>query len=226
MTSVDLIMLSKASTPSLERMTNTAIYSSGLRPIVIEQERGVTYPAAHTVYYADDRPFNYNQLMNYGASLGTADWVVFANNDLLFDRDWLQPLLDADHPFVSPKSPTDIRQIDVQSNLVGDVTGRHMSGWCFMLARELYTAIGGLDEVCNFWCSDDVVIEQTRAKGVLPMLVPASKVHHLGSKTLNTVENHDELTWADLRRYTAKYGPHRLSGEKDYLDWLARTDTV
>lgn len=224
----DIIMLSRASTPDLHAMTQHAINTSiaGAAPlpvnvIVLEQVAGVKYVNAQTITHSE--PFNYNRYMNRGARHGTAPWLIFANNDLTFRKGWLQHLIAANHPFVSPKEPRDTRQSHIHENTTGTTTGTHMSGWCYALTRDLWNRIGGLDECVNFWCSDDVVIEQCRTIGVDPMLVVNSVVEHKGSVTFNT-EPHkrDERTWADLKRFNDKYGTHRLSTSRDYTAWLER----
>jgi GT2 family glycosyltransferase len=152
--------------------------------------------------------------------MGSADWIVVANIDLIFYDGWLHQLLAADHPVVSPKCPNDQRQAAVVENTVGDRTAVHFSGWCFMLRRELWEKIGGFDECVAFWFSDDVVVEQVKAVGVQPMLVPAAEVEHLQSVTLKQsplVEG--DLTWGQLAAYEAKYGPHRLSYDGRYRRW-------
>ena len=227
----DVVFLSNAKTDALRSMTQTAIDTciSGAQDFplsitVVEQCSGVHYRSTRTIY----RPgqFRYNAFANEGAALGAAEWIVLANNDLVFTDGWLRELLAADYPLVSPKSPNDGRQSDITENTIGDQTGRHLSGWCFMMRRELWERIGGFDECVDFWCSDDAVIEQCRAVGTLPMLVPRAVVHHLGSETLKTESNLDDLTWAQVKKFSDKYGPHRFTYERAYREWLERNDVA
>lgn len=150
-------------------------------------------------------PFNYNQAANIGARAGSADWIVIANNDLIFTPGWVEPLLEACHPLVSPKCPNDKRQRDITRNEIGDQVGRHFSGWCFMISRKLYEQIGGFDEDFTFWCADNAVVEQCKSVGVLPMLVPGSQVIHLGSQTLKLEPVKDELTRGNVLKFNRKY---------------------
>lgn len=222
---VDVVMLSKASTPKLREMTqkavNTCLAGANSLPvnvIVIEQIAEVRYDNAETIYHPAE--FNYNAFCNMGAREGKAPWVVFANNDLLFSNNWLHALLEANHPVVSPKCPRDGRQVNIKRNTTGDRTGRHLSGWCFMMTRALWEEIGGLDEDFAFWCADDSLIEQVKAKGVLPMLVPSSKVEHLWSQTGGTDHGDGSRTWAMIEKFSTKYHPHRLTTNEDYKKWL------
>jgi hypothetical protein len=223
---VDIVILSNAPTPELQTITQNTVSTcragaNGL-PIgiaVLEQHPGVVYKRCATIYMDED--FHYNKFANFGARRGSADWILIANNDLLFRDGWLHQLIAADHPLVSPKCPRDSRQTEFTSNTTGFVNGQHFSGWCFMISRKLWEGIGELDESVSFWCSDDVVIEQARSQGVTPMIVPAALVEHIQSVTLNTQPDRDELTWKQIDIFAEKYGSHRLQEHPEYLRWKA-----
>ena len=224
----DVIILSKAMWPQDVEMTQRAVdtciagaNSLPVRVFVVEQTPNVRYRGA-LMLHPPWQDFNYNRAVNAAAKVSDSKWIVVANNDLVFEDGWLHALLAADHPLVSPKNPRDGRQIDLTENTCGTQTGRHLSGWCFMVSRELWEQMGGFDERVRFWCSDDVVIEQAVALGVEPMLVPASKVHHIVSKTLTTMSSaeQDELTWGQIALFNELYGKrHRLSGHPKFLQW-------
>ena len=226
---VDIVFLSNAKTDEMREMAqhavDTCVAGANALPVnvtVVEQQPGVGYDNAQTIYQPG--PFRYNAFANLGIDQGSAEWVAVANSDLVFTNGWLHALLAADYPFVSPKEPSDYRQQGITENTVGDVTGAHLSGWFFMMRRELWERIGGFDECVDFWCSDDVVIEQCRALGILPMLVPGSTVKHLGSKTFQTEDRSkfDDMTWAQIKKFSDKYGPHRFTHERSYKEWLER----
>lgn len=222
---VDVVMLSRAPTKELWGMTQRAIDSCiaganslPVNVIVLEQE-AVEYRNAKTIHMPEE--FNYNAFANRGAELGFAEWIMVANNDLVFSDGWLHHLLAADHPVVSPRCPRDLRQAHVTTNTIGSNTAEHFSGWCFMIKRSLWHDIGGFDEDVAFWCSDDAVIQQVLAQATPPMLVPDSVVQHLGSVTLKQVENYEDLTWRQLDAFINKYGSHRLEKHEEYLRWKA-----
>lgn len=220
----DIVILSNAATTDLRMLTQATVDTcrggaNGL-PVgiaVLEQQPGVVHKRCATIYM--DEPFHYNRFANFGAARGSADWIVIANNDLLFHDGWLHQLIAADHPLVSPKCPRDSRQTPFTENTVGDVTGQHLSGWCFMVSRGLWDSMGGFDEAVSFWCSDDVVIEQAKAQGVQPMIVPAAVVEHIQSVTLKTQPPRDDLTWKQIDIFANKYGSHRLQSHPEYLRW-------
>lgn len=220
----DVIVLSKADTPDKQAMTQRTVDSCWLgtgskrvRIFVIEQIEDVSYKHATTVH--QPAKFNYNAFANQGARLGDAEWIMIANNDLDFARGWLEPLLSAKHPIVSPFCPGDRRQIGIYRNTKGYKTGTHLSGWCFMIHRELWERIGGFDEDFPFWCADDSLVEQLRAIGVEPMLVHRSRVSHLVSQTLKNEPAPGDLTWAGIRKFSEKYRPHPMIDHPQYIQW-------
>lgn len=221
----DVVILSNATTDRLRAMTQTTVDTcrggaNGLPVgITVLEQQPVVYERCNTIHM--DQPFHYNRFANFGARMGSADWIVIANNDLLFHDGWLHQLLAAEHPLVSPKCPRDSRQAAFTENTLGDHTGQHLSGWCFMIARELWEKIEGFDEAVSFWCSDDVVIEQAKAQGVLSMIVPGAVVEHVQSATLNTSPSpaRDELTWKQIDIFATKYGGHRLQSHPEYVRW-------
>lgn len=226
---VDVIILSRADDPATRRMTQQAVDSCwngsnglGVNILVVESGTATGYRHA-TVIEPPAGPFNYNRSANHAASLGSAEWVMVANNDLIFRDGWLHALIAAGNDLVSPRAPGDRRQADVTGNESGTVCGRHLSGWCYMLRRTLWQQIGGLDDDVDFWCSDDVVIEQAVAAGVTPMLVPAAVVEHAVSATLNTRsrQDRDDLTWRNVHIFNRKYGRDKFADHPQYRAWLA-----
>jgi len=223
---VDVVILSNVTTSELQRSTqrtiDTCVDGANGLPVgvaVLEQCPNIEYRRAATIRMPAE--FNYNKFANFGASRGSADWILVANNDLIFRDGWLHSLLAANHPLVSPKCPRDERQSEFTENKIGSVTGKHLSGWCYMISRDLWDRMGGLDDSVTFWCSDDVVIEQAAALGVKPMIVPSSIVEHDQSSTLKTTyqSSRDELTWGQLDKFIAKYGSHRMQNHPDFLRW-------
>lgn len=221
---MDVVFLSRANTEPLRVMTQAAIDSchaganQPINVIVMEQVEGVTYRGATTLVAPTE--FAYNAFANIGAATGTAPWVMVANNDLTFGRGWLHPLLKAGNRVVSPIDPGNRGQRGIARNTRGFQTGRHFSGWCFALTRELWEKIGGLDEDFTFWCADDAVIQQVRAKGVLPMLVPMSRVRHLVSVTHGQIPDPDsDRTWAQVWKFEQKYGEQKFQTNRNYTEW-------
>lgn len=227
---VDVVILSNAKTPALRRLTEQTISSciSGanqlpINIIVVEQVPNVLYSNASTIKNPHEI-FNYNATANFGAKHGKAEWIMIANNDLTFTDGWLHELLAVNHSVMSPHEPNDPRQSEISQNTFGTVNGKHFSGWCFMIRRELWKKIGGFDDCVNFWFSDDVTIEQVLKLGVEPVLVKCSLVNHLGSSTLLSMDNvvADDYTWGQVDIFNTKYGKSKFNDHPKYIEWKSK----
>ena len=222
---VDVVILSKASTTQLQAMCQNAIDTClkganhyQINVVVAEQQPGVKYERAHTIHKPGD--FNYNRFANDIARECTADWLMIANSDLIFEDGWLHALLQAGVDCVSPIDPMHRSQRNIKHDEAGWQNGHHFSGWCFMVRRELWKKIGGFDECVSYWCSDDVVIEQVRKAGVMPRAVYGARVRHLGSQTLRMPS--DDQSWAQVRTFNAKYGKKLFANEPRYIAYLRK----
>lgn len=209
-----------------KHMTQNAIDSAikganGLRIncIVIESLPNLIYKNAST--YNPDKPFNYNYYLNFGAVRGSAPWIMFCNNDLMFRNGWLHALLNADYPIVSPISPKDFRQKDATENEIGWQCGRHLSGWAFMMKRELWEKIGRLDEDFDFWFADNSLIGQLKTHDIAPMLVVSSRVDHIGSQTFRTktIDERNSLMWSKLDLFNQKYNENLFIDHPKFIEW-------
>lgn len=221
----DVVFVSNAK-QSGSKMTQSAIDScikgaNGLNVncIVIESDPTVVYRNAKT--YIPNAPFNYNAYLNYGASKGSAPWIMFCNNDLFFKNGWLHSLISVNHPIMSPLSPRDSRQQNVTSPEYGWDCGRHLSGWAFMMKRELWEMIGHLDEDFEFWFADNSLIGQLKKINLKPVLVPASHVYHAGSQTLRKKpeDERNDLMWSKLELFNSKYGENLFVDHPSFLKW-------
>lgn len=223
---VDVVMLSKAMKYRDSIITQKAIDSclrgaNGLPVNIIVMEGGIgQYRGAAT--YPKRGKFNFNQFLNEGAAKGKAEWIMFANNDLTFHDGWLHNLISAGHPVVSPHEPNDTRQKGIIKNETGYQNGRHLSGWCFMMRRSVWDQIGGLDTDVDFWCSDDVVIEQLKAIDIQPMVVKDSIVEHAGSITLKQQPEdvQTDWKWRNVYIYNTKYVKNIFADHPGYIAWL------
>lgn len=215
---LDLIILSNAKDAYFRGLTEQAIKTAQenapgyhINFIIMEQNKQVFYKKPlQTVYYNFE--FNYNQLANEGAKIGTAPYIMVANNDLIFKPDWLYKLLETNEPVVSPKCPIDPRQSSIRANAKGLELIKNFSGWCFMVKRTVWEHIGGFDEDFGFWFADNAVLRQLEAKGYQSMLVVDSHVEHLGSQTIKTLPEHErkEKTVGQAPKYNKKYDEHHF----------------
>jgi glycosyltransferase involved in cell wall biosynthesis len=224
--SVSVVMLSKASDISKHKMTQNAIDTcirnasyKNVNVIVIEQTYA-TFKHAKTINVQEE--FNYNKFCNIGARATKSDYIVFANNDLIFYSNWLRELIKTKKDCVSPLDKSSKKQKDVKQNQCGYENGHDFSGWCFMLSRKAYDKIDGLDEDFKFWCADDSVIEQLRQVGIKPMLCCKSKVLHIKHGSSNIIS--DDLTWGMLNKFERKYNVEKqdFKYDKRYIAWKRR----
>lgn len=228
---VDIIVLSSATNSALRVMTqktiDTCIAGANSLPvnvIVLEQQPNINYNNAKTIHQKED--FNYNRFCNIGAREGSAEWVMFINNDLIFTSGWLHSLLEANHPVMSPKCLYDRRQKDIEVNTIGDDCGRHLSGWAIFMKREIWKRIGGLPEIVSYWFSDNALIKEVNKTGISPMIVPSSVVNHLGSVTLKiqSTERRNELTWAQCYIYNKHYNDKLFENSPSYQKWKKKNN--
>jgi len=138
-----------------------------------------------TLHY--DFEFNFNKVLNYGASHCSNRYIMFANDDLLYTWNFIVHLFVAAQGGYKSLSPSDPR-IDKPSDemyVEGYGIGKELKGWCIFCDRAMYDSIGGFDERVKFWYSDDLYAEQLKKAGVMHARVANSYVIHFGSTTIN-----------------------------------------
>lgn len=228
---VDIVILSKATNATLKNMTQKAVDTAikaangiSVNVFVVEQVAEVQYENAKTIYHDTGSDFCYNANLNLAAKEGQADWIIFSNNDIVFQDSYLHHLLAANHPVVSTHCPKDPRQADITENTLGNINGKHFSGWCFMMSRELWEKIGGLSEEFKFWYSDDITIWQVNQAGYTPMIVKKAIAHHLGSTTFKELSpsKKDEYTWEMTEKFNNISGQNKFADNPYYKEWLRK----
>lgn len=205
---ITVAIISNAKNPKLYSVTLDCIKSiqqtsPGVKIVVYESSDQKFEVETQKVEF-----FNYNKICNRAVIESSTKLVVLANNDLIFMDRWSDGLLywmERGNMVVSPVSPGDPRQKDILRASTGYQCGRHFSGWCFMIHIDAWLKIGGFDEDFQFWCADNAILEQLKEKGITPLVDPTSRVKHLVSQTLRGVENYNELTTAQVRKFNKKY---------------------
>jgi len=212
MTRIDIIILSFAKDEKLRGLTEQTIRTVidsedpaaiGFDILVIESNKGAVpydFPGTKTIY--PDVKFGYNKYMNIGIRETHNDYVCLCNNDLVFHKGWASAILDAmgNDPAMmsaSPYCPIFHKNNGFDEN--GPVQEGYfgvLGGWCIFMKRKIFDTIGLLDEKLIFWYCDADYCKTLEKFGVKNCLVPASKVTHLGSESLKTVDEkqHKELT--------------------------------
>jgi GT2 family glycosyltransferase len=214
---IDIIMLSYAATDALRQMTHNSLESLAqsenperiqFNTLVLESNKALKpyqYPGTTTMY--PDVKFGYNRYLNIGVRSTTNPFVCLCNNDLIFHADWATEILKAaaQHSYIQSFSPID-PWLHKQYGLSGEtrtVCGyekmKHVTGWCFVVRREIFNIIGPFDERLEFWYVDDDYIQTLIQHKIPHGLVTSSKVDHLSGKTIGS-----EPLEADRSRLTSE----------------------
>lgn len=207
---VDIVILSHAKTQQLLELTQRTIDSCiasekeiQFNILVLEQEPNVVY--ANCITGFTDAPFNYNQFMNKGISLTSNEYVCLCNNDLIFEKNWCSNLISAmkENNLLSA-CPA---QKEGKGVSFGYNNNHQMLGWCIMCKRSLFEIIGDIDSEFVFWFADNIYAEQLKRFGVKHAVVLNSVVKHLGSSTLNTINEtlHHEYTKGLIKKFIEKH---------------------
>jgi len=213
--SVGVVVLSKASTPELAAVTGRMLGSlavadraTELDVVVVEQAMKAWH--FRTVFRADS--FNFNAFANFGATQVDGDHLLICNNDLVFHRASIDLLhsyaIAHDLPVVCPVCPLNPRQAGLLQPETGTEVGKHFAGWCFLIRRDAWEAIGRFDEDFPFWYADDATVEQLKRAGLSVTVLPSAVVEHRASSTLSTLPRmqRSKLTKQQHQRFLAKYG--------------------
>jgi hypothetical protein len=200
---LDVVIVSWAKDEPLRRLTENAIETCRASSrrcrfdvLVVETNpQARPYADATTIYYPHPE-FNYNRALNLGVAKLSGPYVACCNNDLVFHEHWAEYVLRAMSRLrirsVSPLCPWAGGHAPYrgrQGVAFGSGVRYELAGWCIALERSLWHELGGFDETCDFWCSDDVYALQLQRAGVRHALVLQSVVAHLGSQTLEQCED-------------------------------------
>lgn len=225
---VDVIMISRATTPALYKITQDALDSLHgssqyfhFNVIVYEHYFGIGtdgkiysyeypdekvfgYNGAVTLMQDSKEPFNYNALMNKGTELGNADWVIWCNNDVLFSQGFMEAIEKESEPAACSSwcclEPT-VSGPPEDKYEYGYEIRKHILGWAIIARRRLWRIIGGLDTSHAFWFSDNMYAQQLQEYGLNHALLKNVSITHLHSQTLRT------LPYNEILNLTEGYEP-------------------
>lgn len=110
-------------------------------------------------YIPDDKIFNYNRYLNYGLTFCKGENICISNNDVIYDRNTLEVLINYldKYDSVSPWDLNSSKNYYKEKGIYeGYSTGSHITGWCIVTKQSTIQKIGGkFDEQFSFWCQDD-----------------------------------------------------------------------
>jgi len=212
---VDVIIPS-LSKPELHQMIKECIQSlrsseAGIDFNIIIVESGATVELGQdqTIRY-DRAKFNFHHALNQGLEASSNHWVVLANNDLLFHRNWMSKIISVkdQHPDVRSFSPWDPKShpttfTSYKPLHYGYRIGKELAGWCIVTTRDVLKKVKLTEEV-SFWYSDNSYADELQRYNMSHVLVTDSQVTHLCSQTLSKVPNRDELTTGQAAYYKGR----------------------
>jgi len=151
--------------------------------------------------------FNFNHALLQGISRCDSDWIVLANNDLVFHKGWMSELLRFanQNPAIGSFSPWDPRSHPshfkhVQDAYLGYEVRKHVAGWCLIASQETLSRVQ-LSEEISYWYSDNNYADELQKHGIQHALLRNSVVTHLHEQTTNGLGNKTEMTIGQKRIY-------------------------
>lgn len=219
--SVDIIMLSLGKSPALMDITRQSVQSLlesedpaeiQFNTVVIEsnpQLKPYQYQGTTTLY--PDTAFGYHRYMNIGLAHTHSEYVCLCNNDLIFHKTWASEILNAmerDPEMLSASTyDENFHKVEGFAENVPPLEGYMglLSGWCIFVKRKIFDIIGKLDENFVFWYCDADYCQSLIKHGVKNCLVSSSRVTHLGSTSLKTLDRQKNKALTELPRMYYEY---------------------
>jgi GT2 family glycosyltransferase len=204
------------------------------------RSRAATNDRLRVVLNDDNRGFA--AAMNQGLELARGDVLVIMNNDIVVPSSWQTPMLrQLEHSDVGlvvastntsgnesriPVTYHDVEEMEAfAAQRRRDHDGRSFdirvaTMFCVAMRREVYEAVGPLDEQFGIGMfEDDDYSHRTRLAGFRVVCAEDAFVHHEGQAALNTLSPRDlQALWDEnQRRYEDKWSvtwePHTLRSE-------------
>jgi GT2 family glycosyltransferase len=172
--------------------------------------------------------FNFNRFNNIGREQGTADWIVFSNNDVVFKPGWCSAMLRVheDNPKIRCMCPVDPESLHTPPGtfpegsryVIGHWVRVTFTGWCFMVQRSVFSETGPFDECFDYYFADDDFTLQLRLCDILNAAVPGATVLHLAHVTSlkNDLNIGDRFKKAQ-KIFHDKWGSQRMIALKNRL---------
>lgn len=140
--------------------------------------------------------YGFGHANNQGAEIATGDAVLFLNNDVVFNHNgWLKNLLAT---LQQNKNAIVGAQL-VRVNDYTIVRGRthwYINGWCMLMMREIYDAVGGFDTGFGLGWFEDVWFSIRAQQLGYKLQESKIDITHLGSKTITHFPQKELMTRA------------------------------
>jgi GT2 family glycosyltransferase len=188
--------------------------------------------------------------INQGLQIARGEYLVLLNNDVVVTDAWLDQLVALANagrtesviglvgPMSNYAAPPQLVEAVPYSNLAEMhlfaqrwrdehrgkwLTVPKLSGFCLLMKRAVYDAVGGLDERFGIgFFDDDDLAERARRAGFALAVAHDLFVHHFGSRTFagNGVDA-ERLLEENARRFTDKWGLPQMPGRRVALQPFA-----
>lgn len=128
-----------------------------------------------------------------------SDFVLWANNDIVFEKDWLPKMLAHFRPGIGAVGPTSnfvngLQRIEANDgNWEEEV--QWLIGFCLLFRRGVIDAIGEVDERYHMGGAEefDYIIRMQQKLGLKCVIARDVYIHHFGSQTIrNTIAKTNE----------------------------------
>jgi GT2 family glycosyltransferase len=157
------------------------------------------------LYIRNEENLGYGPAVNQGLAAASGDWLIVCNNDVEFVHDWIQKAVDAWHEDTGIIS-SHLLDHDPAMRVGREVppTFGYFMGALWMISREVYEEIGGLDEQFEYGMFEDKsYVLSIQATG--REFVKVGHCKHVGNATWGKLENQDEIYLANKQRFEAKW---------------------
>lgn len=189
-----IIMVNYGSERETERILEEFAEALDDRAMLVSTERNVGRVAA----------------LNHGISLTSAPLVAIVQDEITVGQDWLAPLEEimASHPDVGLAVPsTSEKRLRNRSDSVPFYEVDHGSLGVMLLRREVYAAIGGLDETMDggIWCLRDYSRRVEKA-GFHTISVPGKKLNYGEPQQFGSLARREERIRKGEQIYRQRWG--------------------
>ena len=143
---------------------------------------------------------------NQGAARADGDTLLFLNNDILVQGDYLTPLekalADNPHSLAGPQ----LVNFDTGWNVFGDKLISYLIGWCLAMPKEVFETLGGFDERFSPAYYEDVDLCYNALQSGYDLQQVWAPIRHLGEESGGQLEGKREITEANREKFAKKWG--------------------
>lgn len=151
----------------------------------------------NATFITPKQEFHYNLFLNIALRKCKGDFVLISNNDVIYSENWFDEMykhFEKDKELMSA-CPID-RKWHRHSQQIfpgekeiyyGYRTSYELTGWCFVLRKEVFNTIGYFDERFKFYYQDNDVSCLLNLFDIKHGLITTSHAHHLLSQSHDVV---------------------------------------